>query len=92
MEEEGGVRTLGAGSVKSVSGGEGCVSPPQVLEALLREQKDNSYSSPDRVNSKKYQNEIPSLCLKLVNPVLHLNGKERMSFLEGPRKKSSCIE
>ena len=43
VEEEGGVRTLGAGSVKSVSGGEGCVSPPQVLEALLREQKHNSY-------------------------------------------------
>ena len=35
-EEEGGVRTLCAGSVKSVSGGEGpLTSPPQVLEALL---------------------------------------------------------
>ena len=44
VEEEGGVRTLGAGSVKSVSGGEGCVSAPQVLEALLREKRDNQMS------------------------------------------------
>ena len=38
LEEEGGVRTLCAGSVKSVSGGEGCPPPPtspQLLEALL---------------------------------------------------------